>query len=106
MITSQQLRAARALLGLDQRRLAELAGVSLPTIQRMEASGGQVRGVIGTLVKVVSALEVAGVELIGDNAPSAGGGHGVRLRETHTQQQGAIHSVLFDWDVAGGDDII
>ena len=58
MITSQQLRAARALLGLDQRRLAELAGVSLPTIQRMEASGGQVRGVIGTLVKVVSALEV------------------------------------------------
>ncbi|WP_404710698.1 helix-turn-helix domain-containing protein [Sphingomonas sp. MMS24-J13] len=82
MITSQQLRAARALLGLDQRQLAELAGVSLPTIQRMEASGGQVRGVVDTLVKVVSALEAAGIELLGENAASSGLGRGVRLRET------------------------
>ncbi|HEX7694355.1 MAG TPA: helix-turn-helix domain-containing protein, partial [Sphingomonas sp.] len=43
MITSQQMRAARALLGIDQRQLADLAGLSLPTIQRMEASEGQVR---------------------------------------------------------------
>lgn len=106
MITSQQLRAARALLGLDQRRLADLAGVSLPMIQPMEASAGQVRGVIGTLVKVVSALEAAGVELIGENAPSGGGGHGVRLRETAAQRQVASHSILFDWDVSGGDDLI
>ena len=56
MITSQQMRAARALLGIDQRQLAELAGLSAPTIQRMEASGGQVRGVVDTLVKVVTAL--------------------------------------------------
>jgi predicted transcriptional regulator len=81
MITSQQMRAARALLGIDQRQLAELAGLSPPTIQRMEASGGQVRGVVGTLVKVVSAIEAAGVELIGDNAASPAGGRGVRLRE-------------------------
>lgn len=80
MITSQQMRAARALLGIDQKRLAELAGVSLPTIQRMETSGGQVRGVVETLVKVVSALEREGIELIGENAPSAGVGRGVRLR--------------------------
>jgi predicted transcriptional regulator len=81
MITSQQMRAARALLGIDQRQLAELAGLSPPTIQRMEASGGQVRGVVDTLVKVVTALEAAGIELIGENAPSAGSGRGVRLRQ-------------------------
>jgi transcriptional regulator with XRE-family HTH domain len=81
MITSAQMRAARAMLGLDQKGLAELAGLSLPTIQRMEASGGQVRGIIDTLMKVVEALEDAGVELIGENTPSAGSGRGVRLRE-------------------------
>ena len=80
MITSSQLRAARALLGIDQRALAAMAGVSLPTIQRMEVSGGQVRGFIDTLVKVVDALEAAGVELIGENDPSIGSGRGVRLK--------------------------
>ena len=87
MITSQQMRAARALLGIDQKRLAELANVSLPTIQRMEASDGQVRGVVETLVKVVSALERAGVELIGDNALSQTGGRGVRLRQAVAAQR-------------------
>ncbi|AUW60593.1 transcriptional regulator (plasmid) [Sphingobium sp. SCG-1] len=81
MITSAQMRAARAMLGLDQRALAELAGLSLPTVQRMEASGGQVRGIIDTLMKVIQALEDAGVELIGENSPSMGSGRGVRLRE-------------------------
>ena len=83
MLTSAQLRAARALLGLDQKELAELAGVSLPTIQRMEASIGNVRGVVDTLTKVVEALESAGVELIGDGAVSAAGGRGVRLKKSH-----------------------
>ena len=81
MITSAQIRAARALLGMDQRTLAERAGLSLPTIQRMEASDGQVRGVVDSLVKVVQAIETAGVELIGDKAQSSGGGRGVRFRE-------------------------
>jgi len=80
MITAAQLRAARALLGIDQRRLAELAGVSLPTIQRMEASDGTVRGVVGTLMKVVEALESSGIELIGDGQASVGQGRGVRLK--------------------------
>lgn len=82
MITSQQMRAARAMLGIDQRGLSEISGVSLPTIQRMEASDGQVRGVVGTVMKVISAIETAGIELLGENAPSAGLGRGVRLRET------------------------
>ncbi len=81
MITAAQLRAARALLGIDQRDLAERSGVSLPTIQRMEASDGTVRGVVGTLTKVVAALEAAGIELIGDHKTSRGAGRGVRLIE-------------------------
>jgi transcriptional regulator with XRE-family HTH domain len=81
MLTPAQLRAARALLGIDQRTLAERAGVSLPTIQRMEASDGYVRGVVDTLTKVVAALEDEGVELISENSVSAGGGRGVRLRD-------------------------
>jgi predicted transcriptional regulator len=80
MITAAQIRAARALLGLDQRRLAEAAGLSLPTIQRMEGSAGQVRGNVESLVRVVEALEKAGIELIGEGATSTGGGRGVRLR--------------------------
>lgn len=80
MITAAQMRAARALIGIDQRTLARLAGVSLPTIQRMEASSGNVRGIVDSLTKVVAALDEAGVELIGENAASTGGGRGVRLK--------------------------
>lgn len=97
MITSQQMRAARALLGIDQRQLATLAGVSLPTIQRMEASDGQVRSVVDTLVKVINALEAAGIEIIGENARSNGAGRGVRLNETATgKRPRRILSVLYD----------
>ncbi len=80
MITAGQMRAARALLGLDQRALAELSGLSLPTIQRMEASDGVIRGNVDSLMKLTAALTAAGIELLGDNAPSTGGGRGVRLK--------------------------
>jgi transcriptional regulator with XRE-family HTH domain len=80
MMTASQLRAARALLGIDQQKMADLAGVSLPTIQRMEASPDNVRGVVGTLVKVLEALDKAGLELIGDGAASSSGGRGVRFK--------------------------
>ena len=81
MITAVQLRAARALLSIDQQTLADLSGVSLATIQRMERSQGNVRGVIDTLTKVVGALAATGIELLGDNARSEGGGRGVRFKE-------------------------
>ena len=81
MITSFQMRAGRALLGIDQKTLAELAGVSLPTIQRMEGSTGTVRGVVDTLIKVVDAFNRAGVELIGEHTRSDDGGRGVRLKQ-------------------------
>ena len=80
MITAPQMRAARALLGIDQRQLAALAGISLPTVQRMEASQGNVRGVVESLTKVVEALDRAGVELIGEGAVSRERGRGVRLK--------------------------
>jgi predicted transcriptional regulator len=89
MITSAQIRAARGLLGIDQRELAEIAGVSLPTIQRMEASEGNVRSMVDTLTKVVEAMQAAGVELIAEHARSEGSGRGVRLREPRTPTAGA-----------------
>ena len=80
MITAAQLRAARVLLGIDQRRLAELSGLSAPTIQRMEASETMVRGNVDSLVKLITALEDAGIELIDEGASSDAGGRGVRLK--------------------------
>ena len=80
MITAGQLRAARALLGIDQRKLAELAGLSLPTVQRMESSDGVVRGTVDSLMKLIDALDAAGVALIGEGAASDEGGRGVRLK--------------------------
>lgn len=80
MITAPQLRAARALLGIDQRRLAELSGLSVPTIQRMEASEATIRGNVDSLMKLIAALDVAGIELIAEGALSQVGGRGVRLK--------------------------
>jgi transcriptional regulator with XRE-family HTH domain len=80
MITAAQLKAARALLGMDQKTLAEASGLSLPTIQRMEASDGTVRGNVDSLMKLVGALGAAGIELIGEGTVSGSGGRGVRLK--------------------------
>ena len=87
MITANQLKAARALLNIDQRQTAELADLSVPTIQRMEASDGVVRGNVDSLMKLVSALEHAGIELINPGVASSSGGRGVRLREHVTRPQ-------------------
>jgi transcriptional regulator with XRE-family HTH domain len=80
VITAAQLRAARALLGIDQRELAQRCSLSLPTIQRMEASEGVIRGNVDSLMKLIEALSAAGIELIVEGASSSGGGRGVRLK--------------------------
>ena len=85
MITANQLRAARALLNIDQRQMADLADLSVPTIQRMEASDGVIRANVDSLMKLVSALENAGIELINPGVTSPAGGRGVRLREHVTK---------------------
>ncbi len=78
MITAAQLRAARALAGLDQRKLAELSGLSLPTIQRMEMSEDLIRGNVDSLTKLIAAFDSIGVEFLRE---SADGGRGVRLKK-------------------------
>lgn len=80
MITAGQMKAARALLGVDQRQLAQRSGLSLPTIQRMEASDGVVRGNVDSLMKLVDTLAASGIELIGEGSTSNSGGRGVRLK--------------------------
>jgi transcriptional regulator with XRE-family HTH domain len=80
MITAAQLRAARLLLGIDQRRLAELSGLSVPTIQRMEASETMVRGNVDSLVKLIAAFDAVGIEMIDEGAVSSSQGRGVRLK--------------------------
>ncbi|WP_413867583.1 helix-turn-helix domain-containing protein [Albidovulum sp.] len=88
MITGAQMKAARALLGIGQKDLAVMAGVSVPTIQRMEASEANVRGIIESLMRVIEAFDRAGIELIGEGGRSLGGGRGVRLKETATNSAG------------------
>jgi transcriptional regulator with XRE-family HTH domain len=65
---------------MDQRDLAAASGLSLPTIQRMEASEGVIRGNVDSLMKLIAALEAAGVELISEGAVSEKGGRGIRLK--------------------------
>jgi transcriptional regulator with XRE-family HTH domain len=80
MITAAQLRAARALIGIDQRELAQRCGLSVPTIQRMESSDGVIRGNVDSLMKLIGALANSGIELIREGDVSPGGGRGVRLK--------------------------
>jgi predicted transcriptional regulator len=79
-IEVRQIKAARALLEWSQSDMAANSGVSLPTIHRLEAAGGLLGGAPSTIDKIVSCLEVAGVEFIPEN----GGGAGVRLRKSQT----------------------
>jgi transcriptional regulator with XRE-family HTH domain len=90
MITSTQMRAARALLNIDQRELADISGLSLPTIQRMEASNDIVRGNVDSLMKLIGALNAAGLDLIGEGMVSEGGGRGVRLKARSRPQAGRL----------------
>ena len=94
MVTGAQIRAARALLGIDQRQLAELSGVSLPTIQRMESNEGNVRSVVDTLTKIVEALDAAGVELIGEKVRSVGDGRGVRFKQAASMSEAVFGQKL------------
>lgn len=81
MLTAAQLRAARALLGIDQKTLADMSNLSVPTIQRMEASEGVIRGNVDSLMKLIGALNAAGLEILDDDAPSQGRGRGLRMRQ-------------------------
>lgn len=74
-ITAEQLRAARALLKMEQRELAEQSGVNVQTLKRYEGSSGELTGNYRNISSLISVLESAGVVFIPEN----GGGPGVRL---------------------------
>jgi transcriptional regulator with XRE-family HTH domain len=77
LLTSEQLRAARALLRLDQKALSDVSKVSLATIKRLETNQGVLIANRPTIAALQLGLELAGVEFIDEN----GGGPGVRLRD-------------------------
>ena len=74
LTNGRQLRAARALLGWDQAKLAKMARVAIGTIRRMESFAGTINSQTGTLYNVQKALEKGGIEFLDDDRP------GVRLR--------------------------
>jgi transcriptional regulator with XRE-family HTH domain len=76
-LTSELIRAARALVRWEQRHLAEASSVSLPTVKRLESKPGKLVAHASTLAALARALEAAGVDFIDEN----GGGPGVRLRK-------------------------
>jgi transcriptional regulator with XRE-family HTH domain len=77
-ISGNQLKAARALAGLDQKSLAERACLDVNTIRNLEAAGSKsVRGRTDTLDAIVAALKLLGVIFVEEN----GEGPGVRLRK-------------------------
>jgi transcriptional regulator with XRE-family HTH domain len=98
MIGAAQLRGARALLGIDQRALALMSGLSLPTIQRMESSKDIIRGNVDSLMKLIAALDSAGIEFIAQGAASPQGGRGVRFSG---QPQGDRTGRTEDWVLSG-----
>jgi predicted transcriptional regulator len=79
MMTSEQLRAARALLRWEQRDLAEKSGVSLPSIKRLEAKPGELAAQASTVGALAKAIEAAGVRILADGEAGSGEGPGVRL---------------------------
>jgi len=82
-VSIRQVKAARSLLAWSQEELAAAAGISIPTIKRLEARDGPLGGRDETGVKIRSALESAGVEFIDEN----GGGPGVRLRKRQQKKK-------------------
>jgi transcriptional regulator with XRE-family HTH domain len=73
---ASQIRAARALLGWSQGKLARSAGIGLATLQRIEQNEGVVKGNFSTVLKIQKVLEQAGIRFTDDE----GGEMGVRLR--------------------------
>lgn len=74
LTTGNQLKAARALAGLEQKEVAEKAGVNVNTIRNMEAAGaGQIAGRAQNVQNVQRVLEQEGIEFLNHGQP------GVRL---------------------------
>lgn len=85
MLTGEQVRAGRALVRMEQRQLAEAAGVSVQTVKRLEAVSGAISANTATEAAIRRALGAAGVIFVDEN----GEGPGVRLRKVRPAGEGA-----------------
>jgi transcriptional regulator with XRE-family HTH domain len=84
LTTGNQLKAARALAGIEQIELAELAGVAVTTIRKMEWQKAEtLTSGLGTVKRVQSALELLGIEFQNHGQP------GVRLMRAASKGEGA-----------------
>jgi transcriptional regulator with XRE-family HTH domain len=79
MLTGEQVRAARVLLGWTRAKLAEAANLGLATVQRIEAQSGQVHGMLDTALRLKNALETAGIIFIDEDETA---GVGVRVAKS------------------------
>ena len=77
MITAEQIRGARAMLRWSAKKLAEVSGISIPTIQRMEAATGVPTSISKNLETIERTLRAAGIIFIDDGSA----GPGIRLKE-------------------------
>jgi predicted transcriptional regulator len=82
-VSIRQIKAARALLNWSQEHLATAAGISIPTIKRLEAQDGPLGGREETVTKILNSMRAAGVEFIDEN----GGGPGVRLGKSKREKR-------------------
>jgi len=80
-LSGRQIAAARALIGLGQVELAERAGISAPTLRRMEASSSPIGGIPNNVRAVVAALQAAGCTFLPDDGEH---GSGVRAKESES----------------------
>jgi transcriptional regulator with XRE-family HTH domain len=80
MLTSEQIRAARAMLRIEQRELADKSGLSPETVKRIERTPGPISAYTGTVDKLRRALESAGIEFSDGDQP------GVRLKLARGRQ--------------------
>jgi transcriptional regulator with XRE-family HTH domain len=95
-LTSEHIRAARALLRWEQKKLAEASGVSLPTSGRLEMQPGALSAYAETITAIRSALEAAGIEFLNGGTP------GVRIkpRKKIKHSDGAMKGYTTDPDEA------
>lgn len=73
LVITRQIKAARSLIGWEQRQLASQAGIAISTVRRLEGLNGPIGAHFETVEKIRAAFEKAGIEFIGNPNP------GVRL---------------------------
>lgn len=101
MITASEFRAGRALLRLSRSKLAEMSGLSVATIERLERGDRHAAGDADSRMALADALIAAGVEVIEEGAASLAGGRGLRLRSRPGDRDRIHQPVATDFPLVG-----